>query len=208
MSLPSPGWIGRASSREPSSIFWMPLRSPSTSVCRTPASDSISNFDGALFPRCFAFCLLAAEPVAALFYAWQLARMFLVYAAVYKRMTANPRTRVCAIKGCSGGIILEPGFALWDRFALHAIQAGGSEGHHNILGMMSHFVVFPFFALLLTRTSGLVTCRGNFNRYAVEVLTTSRATIGLAVFGYALLFLLSAIRHWTSRKFADSGLVG
>jgi O-antigen ligase len=46
-----------------------------------------------------------------------------------------------------------------------------------------------------------------FAGVVVELLTASRATIGLAAAGYAGLFALSALRHWTSRK-AVLALIG
>ena len=119
---------------------------------------------------------LAEKPEAALFYLWQLARMFLVYATVCKAYTANPRTATALLTGAAAGIMLEAGFALWDQLCTHAIEAGGSVGQHNILGMMSHFVVFPFFALLLTKHRGWLPAVITSTGMLVEVLTTSRAT--------------------------------
>ena len=144
----------------------------------------------------------ASAPVAALFYLWQLARMFLVYATVYKVCATDARAAVALLKGGAAGIFMEVGFTIWDRFVLHSIEATGSAGHQNILGMMSHFVVFPFFALLLTKHRGWLPAATTSAGVIVEVLTTSRATIGLAIFGYAVVFLLSAMRQWTHRKFA------
>jgi hypothetical protein len=76
----------------------------------------------------------------------------------------------------------------------------GTIGHQNELGMMSHFVVFPFFALLLTGRAGWLPAVVFPAGAIVELMTTSRGTIGLATLGYGLVFALSAVRGWTSRK--------
>ena len=143
--------------------------------------------------------LEAEVPMAALFYSWQLARMFLVYAVV-TRACADPRVPLALLKGLGAGLIIEASDTIWERFGLGILQTSGNVGHQNLLGLMSHFIVFPFFALLLTRPRGwlppLVVTAG----LVVEVLTTSRATVGLAAVGYAACFMLSILRQWTSRK--------
>ena len=65
---------------------------------------------------------------------------------------------------------------------------------------MSHFVVFPLFALLLAGQRGWQPHRDSASRGIIAILTASRATIGLAGFGFVAVFLLSALRTWTSRK--------
>jgi O-antigen ligase len=141
---------------------------------------------------------LAQVPMSAFFYAWQLARVFLLYAVVV-RGCADPRVAPAILKGMAAGLIMEAGFAIWDRFGAGALQAAGTFGHQNLLGLISHFVVFPWFALVLAgqeRLPAFVVLAGAI----VEVLTTSRATVGLAGLGYATLYMLSALRQWTSRK--------
>ena len=148
------------------------------------------------------FSVVPAEvPMAALFYPLQFARIFLVYAAVAKACAADSRAAPALMKGMAAGLVFEAGAAVWERFGLGIIQSAGTTGHENALGMMSHFVVFPFLAILLTKAARgwgtpLVVLAG----VVVQVLTTSRATVGLAVFGYAFLFLLSAVRQWTTKK--------
>jgi O-antigen ligase len=137
---------------------------------------------------------------AALFYPWQLLRMYLIYAAVTRACAADPRTVRALMTGMVAGLFFETGDVIWERFALGLIQATGTAGHQNVLGMMSHFVVFPFFALLLARERGWLPAAATLAGVIVQLLTTSRATVGLAGFGYGTVFLLSAMRKWTSRK--------
>jgi O-antigen ligase len=141
----------------------------------------------------------AEGPVAALFYVWQLARMFLVYAVV-TRGCANPRVPLALLMGMAAGLFMEAGVVLFQRFGLHMLQAVGTIGHQNKLGMITHFIVFPFFALMLAGRLGWRPAAVVVAGVVVEVLTTSRATLGLAGLGYATVFVLSALREWTYRK--------
>jgi O-antigen ligase len=140
----------------------------------------------------------AGVPMAALFYPIQLARMFLVY-AVATRACADPRVVPALLKGMAVGLLMEAALAIWQRFALGMLQADGTLGHQNLLGLMSHLVVFPFFALLLAGLRGWLPAAVVLAGVLIEVLTASRATLGLAGFGYAAVFMLSALTRWTSR---------
>lgn len=142
---------------------------------------------------------VAEVPLAAVFYCWQLVRMFLVYAVV-ARGCKDPRVAPAILNGMALGLLMEAAVCIWERFGLGILQAGGTVGHQNLLGMMSHFVVFPFFALLLAGKGGRLPAAVVLAGLVVEVLTTSRATLGLAAFGYAGVFALSALRQWTPRK--------
>jgi hypothetical protein len=141
----------------------------------------------------------ASVPPAALFYVWQLARMFLVYAALTKAC-ADPRVPIALIKGMAIGLIFEAGYVIFQRFGLGIIQPSGSLSAQNFLGLMSHFAVFPIFALLLVGRQGWLISLGALAGVVVELFTISRATLGIAVFCYVTLFLISALRRWTSRK--------
>jgi O-antigen ligase len=138
-------------------------------------------------------------PMSALFYAWQLARMFLIY-AVAAKACADERVVVGLLTGMAIGLGFEACAAIWERFGLGILQTGGSLGHQNLLGLMSHFVVFPWFALLLAGERGWRPVIGPLAGLVVAALTVSRATVGLAAAGYLGLFALSMLRKWTSRK--------
>ena len=141
----------------------------------------------------------ATVPEAALFYSWQLARMFLLYAVVV-RACANPLVPIALLKGLGAGLLLQAVVVLWQRFGLGMLQTPGTMAHQNELGMLSHLIVFPFFALLLTGRAGRWPAVLFPAGVIVELMTTSRGTIGLAAMGYTLVFALSATRGWTSRK--------
>jgi O-antigen ligase len=143
--------------------------------------------------------LQALMPMAVLFYCWQIARTFLVYAIV-TRASADPRVVPALLTGMGAGIIMEAGDAIWQRFGLGILRTDGTFIHPNALGLASHFVVFPFFALLLAGRCGWLPLAVVLAGVVVEVLTTSRGTLGLAGFGYAAVFMLSAVRQWAARK--------
>ena len=66
--------------------------------------------------------------------------------------------------------------------------------------MISHFVAFPFFALLLSGRAGWLPLVVVSAGLVVELLTACRATLGLSILAYSIAFVLSAMRNWTSRK--------
>ncbi len=138
-------------------------------------------------------------PAAAVFYVWQLARMYLVYAVIIKSGT-NERIVGWVTKGLAAGLCLEAGMAIWERFGEGVIQASGSLGHQNLLGLMSHLIVLPFFALLLAGQRGWFTIVTPLAGAMIWVLTASRATLGLGGLGLVLVFVVSAWRKWTARK--------
>ena len=139
--------------------------------------------------------------MAAAFYAWQIAkRIFLVYATVAKACAANPRVMPALLKGMAIGLSFEACDAIWERFVLGILQVGGTLGHENFLGLMSHFVTFPWLALWLAGEPGWWPIIVAIGGATIVTLTVSRATVGLAGIGFAGLFLLSALRRWTSRK--------
>ena len=157
-------------------------------------------FSMALYFLAVVFSALhAAVIMPALFYAWQLARVFLVYAVV-TRACADPRVAPAILNGTAAGIIMQAGYAIVERFGLGILQTSGTFAHQNLLGLISHLVVFPFFALMLATKRGWLAPAVVAAGIVIEVLTTSRATLGFAVFGFATLLLLSVLRQNTSRK--------
>ena len=144
--------------------------------------------------------LTARTPLAALFYPWQLMRMFVIYAAITRGVSADPRVTPALMKGMAAGLLLEAGIAIWQRFGLGWLQPTGTFDSQNLLGLICNLIVFPFFALFLRGSAGLLAGAVTVAALIVEVLTTSRATIALAGVGFATVFLLSGARQWTTRK--------
>jgi hypothetical protein len=141
----------------------------------------------------------AIFPVAALFYTLQLARVFFVCVTVYRGVCGDRRVPEAVLKGLAAGLFLEVAFAGWQR-AHGVLQTPGTFDSQNLLGMTSHFVIFPFFAAILggrrDRLAPAVVVAG----LVIAVLTASRGTILLDCLGLATVFVLSARRQWTPRK--------
>lgn len=141
---------------------------------------------------------LAPNLKIAFSYPIQLARIFLVFAAV-ARLSSSPLGLKATIQGLIFGLGYQAVIAISARFG-GAIQTGGSFGHQNLLGFVSHLVFIPAFGLLL---SGLWTrwaIAGLISGAIVIALTVSRATIAFAAVGLIVTYLLSATSHWSSRK--------
>ncbi len=139
-------------------------------------------------------------PFPAFFYLWQLARVFLVTAAV---------ARVASVEGGSDAIIkgLIAGLAYQAVFAFNGrlngeLRSGGTLGDKNLLGFISHMCVLPAFGLLLAHRFPRWGAVGLAAGAAVAILTGSRATMGLMPAGLGLVYLLSLARRWSARKAA------
>jgi O-antigen ligase len=141
----------------------------------------------------------AGVPEAALFYILQLMRIIFVYAVVAKAC-ADDRVVPSLLKGMAVGLLWQAGLAISQRFGGGLLQTAGGFASQNLLGMMSHFVIFPFFALLLAGERGWFPIMTTLSGTLIAVLTTSRATIVATAVGYFVMFILSALRGWTPRK--------
>jgi O-antigen ligase len=140
----------------------------------------------------------AAEPTAALFYSWQLARMFLVYAAV-ARGCADPRVPLAILNGMAAGLVVEVVVSASQRLG-GMLQAPGTMSHQNLLGMVAHFATLPAFAVVLSGPAGRMLSAAAPVGVAIDVLTTSRGALGFSLLGLATIFILSSLRKWTGRK--------
>jgi O-antigen ligase len=141
----------------------------------------------------------AIFPVAALFYTLQLARVFFVCVTVYRGVCADRRVAEAVLKGLAAGLFLEVVFAGWQR-AHGVLQTPGTLASQNLLGMTSHFVIFPFFAAILGGRGGRLAPAVVVAGLVIAVLTASRGTIVIDCLGLATVFVLSARRQWTPKK--------
>jgi hypothetical protein len=139
-------------------------------------------------------------PVASLFYCWQLLRIYFIYAVVFLAVTSNSAAAPSLLIGMACGEGLELFVASWQRFGLGVLQASGTMESQNELGLVSHFVMFPFFAIMLGGRRGWLPAVAVLASLVVDTLTTSRGTITLGVSGLALTYALSSMSKWSSRK--------
>jgi O-antigen ligase len=161
----------------------------------------------------YAFALLvstlaAAERWPPVFYVWQLARVVLVYYAVARATLANERVPLMLLTGLTAGLSIQAAATLVQR-AGGTAQATGWFVHQNLLGMISHFIVYPALAAFLAgyhpKRMALCVAAGLIVAWAGG----SRATIGLMVVGFILTTALSYWHKKTSRKatFAAAGML-
>jgi O-antigen ligase len=141
----------------------------------------------------------AMYPVAALFYALQLGRAFLLCAVVYRGVCVDRRVSEAVLKGLAAGMLLEVIVAGWER-AHGVLQTPGTFSSQNHLGMISQFVIFPFFAMILGGRRGRLAPAVVVSGLVIAVLTASRGTIALDFLGLAIVFVVSAVGQWTPRK--------
>lgn len=148
--------------------------------------------------------LQADVRIAAMFYPWQLARMLLLFAAV-AAVCRDERAPTAILAGLVLGLAYQALVAA-SAFLAGATQTGGSFGHQNLLGIVSHMVILPALALMLSGRNSLIGAAGPIAGIAVAIFTASRATIGLAGAGLVGLLSLSLLRRPTSRKWSMAAL--
>jgi len=139
--------------------------------------------------------------MASIFYDWQVVRAALLYVAVTRACVTHPKVPVAILMGMGLGLGSQAIIAMQEHLG-GRLQAGAWFGHQNLLGMASHFAVFPAIALLLA---------GYYSKQALAIIVAgvmvgfaggSRATIGLFAIGMVVTLILSIWRKGTGRKTA------
>ena len=151
----------------------------------------------------YIFAVIVAVPQArfghlALSYPFQLTRALFVFLAV-SRVVVSERGERAVLTGLIAGLALQAGYAIFDH-AGGAIQSGGSLGHQNLLGFLSHMVLMPAFAMLVAGRWKWEALVGVLAGVTVVILTASRATIAFGTVGLALTLLFSITVGFTARK--------
>jgi O-antigen ligase len=158
----------------------------------------------AFYVACASVSLLFSEQfLASFFWSWQLARVLLVCVAV-GRVSAYDDAPRYIVSGMSIGMMLQAGYSVSQR-AHGVIQASGTVGHQNLLGMMMHFGVLLSIGLVLGGDKRALLKWGIASGLLAIVLTGSRGTLGFAAFGAVALLLASLIRRPTKRKWSIVG---
>jgi O-antigen ligase len=139
------------------------------------------------------------------FYGWQLIRVVLVYYAVARASAIHRDVPAYLLTGLIAGLSIQAVIVMQQKLG-GQLQAGGWFGHQNLLGMASHFVVYPAFAAFLGGYYVRRTALCVVAAFVVAWAGGSRATIGLMCIGLALTILLSCWRRASSRKTMVAGL--
>ncbi|MBB6504902.1 O-antigen ligase [Sphingomonas endophytica] len=140
----------------------------------------------------------AIDKLAALGYAVQLMRMLLVYLAAL-RLSTNPRAVRAAIAGGVVALVVQLFYAVQQHFA-GALQAVGTLGAQNLLGLLTNLVALPALALLLGGSRKWYAKAGPVMGLLIDLLTASRATIGFGAIGMGGLLVVASVWRWTPRK--------
>ena len=141
--------------------------------------------------------------MAGTFYVWQIMRVALVCAAAI-RLASYAGGPEGLLKGVFAGLCVQAVLAI-SQVAGGVTQASGGLASQNMLGAMAHFALFPAFALLLAKKNTGWALAAFGAAVIVDLLTASRATLGLAAIGFAILAVTSIAKTSTSRKFAFVG---
>lgn len=147
---------------------------------------------------------ISTLPMSSTFYAFQLLRVFVVFAAVAS-FAGQPGAVRWLCFGLALGATFQAIAAIDQRFG-GTIQASGTMGHQNLLGLMLHFVTLPLLALLLAGERNKLIMLGVFSALVAVALGASRATTAFVAVGIALLFFLSMARQSTPHKWKIFGL--
>ncbi|MEP4727545.1 O-antigen ligase family protein [Parasphingorhabdus sp.] len=142
--------------------------------------------------------LFSNNPQASFFYAWQLGTVLLVFWAVANiAMTKDGPKMIIAGLVC--GITLQAGFSISQKLS-GVVQASGTMGHQNLLGVATHFALYPSLAMLMATKKAKLPLLGVIAGLIVVAFGASRATIGLAGIGVMLIIFLSMVRKPSARK--------
>ncbi len=128
--------------------------------------------------------LASDDALRSMYGVWKLARMYFAFAVLAGELIELPMV-LAVLQGLSLGVLVEGGFALYQRYFEHVMRVTGSQSHPNSLAMLVNLIAPVAFAIFL---SG----RGRWLAAAVfavagvcDILTLSR--------GGMLMFLLAAI---------------
>lgn len=174
---------------------------------RSPAAVKLAF--GLLFVAFLISSAVADVFIPAFFYGWQLVRVAIVYFAVARASTTNDRVPLALLTGLIIGLASQA-IVVTFQYLGGDPQAGGWFGHQNLLGMATHFIVYPAFAVFL---GGLYSKRAALAGAASLIIAFgggSRATIGLLVIGLLMTAIVSCWRQMTRRKaaFATAAIIG
>jgi hypothetical protein len=138
-------------------------------------------------------------------YLFQIIRVYLVFLAAC-RVSAMEQGHRAVLTGMVLGLFVQAVYALVAR-AGGALQTGGSLGHQNLLGFVSHLALMPAFAMFLANKWTKTAFLGLASGLIVVILTVSRATIAFSAVGLVLTLLLCLMLRFNARK-AAVGAIG
>lgn len=143
----------------------------------------------------------AESPLYALFGIWKLLRMYLLVAVV-ARACLDTRIPPAILHGLTLGTIYQFFQVVYQRYALHMYQTPGVFAHQNTLGMALNLVLPVCLARVLAQPREWLSLAALGTGIATLMMSLSRGAMATFVMTASLMYLLSAARRLTLRKFA------
>ncbi len=148
----------------------------------------------------------AEWPLGAFAYVWKVCRMYLLYAAIC-RAGDDERVPAALLRGLAFGIVYESVWTIWQHFGLGIHRAPGTFVHENTLGMLVNLTVMVPIALIIAGRASRLAWLAAIAALPNCIFTVSRGTILFFAVGTALVYLVSVLRSYDTRK-AKLGLIG
>lgn len=156
-----------------------------------------------MLPATFSL-LFSRVPMASLFVASQVLRVFIMFVAIAGEVR-RPSAMRALFAGIAVGLCVQGGYVAWQKVS-GVVQARGTTSHQNILGMMVEMALIPLLALVLEGERRKLIYFGIIAGVIVVAGGGSRATMGFTAAGLVLVILLSLIRNKTPRKMKVLGM--
>lgn len=136
--------------------------------------------------------------LATAFVWWQFASLMIVFAAVGGE-AYKASVRESLLSGFSIGLVYQALFSIFQKIT-GVVQAPGTFGHQNILGLATELSLLPLVAVALAGDRRPSVIVGIAAALICIAGSGSRATMGIAAAGVVILTLLSLARRTTPRK--------
>ena len=198
-----PGWPGPVKGTEVSFIDAIAVALiASTRSVRIPLSIKLSF---AIYCLAIVISTFAAyQPMAAIFYAWQLVRTAVLLIAIARVCVTEPRAPVALLAGLGVGVMFESALVV-KQYLGGSARPGGNLETANFLGLAADFAVFTTLSLMLGTRRFWWPAATVTAGFLIAVLGGSRATSGLFAIGLILTTFLSIQHKKASRKYAFAG---
>lgn len=140
----------------------------------------------------------ASVPLASVFSCYQWSRAILLFVALGGELT-RARALQSLISGLSLGLLLQAGFVVWQKLS-GVVQATGTLGHQNILGVIAELAVIPLLAAVLEGDRRRLTAAGLVAGLVIVASGGSRGAMAMVGVALVVLVILSLARRFTPHK--------
>lgn len=146
----------------------------------------------------------ASVPMASSFVFVQLLQMIVLFVAIAGEL-GRPAALRSLLVGLSIGLMIQAGYVIQQKLT-GVVQATGTMGHQNLLGMMVELAILPLIAAVLNGEKHKLIYTGIVAGLIVVAGGGSRGAMGIIGAGILLLTILELARRITPRKIKILGL--